>query len=221
MNLIKIFSPFTGIDRYLKKKTVETLELNDGDHRYDDREEKQYFSSQFDGNDGGRIQSIAINGENLIYFHTVDNLLLIFDSNECELMRIVRLDCRGASLKRVECLNRNWLLVQTTTGMLFIVNGDDFKQKCLIEGQGVVHRINCNDRNGGGRTWFGVIKRTGEIAVKELDFYVNRVRRHHRNVEYCKETRVDNNVALLDRLYRDVSRFLNESRTPFISLIIL
>lgn len=196
--LIKNILPFRVMEKYLKKNSIEYLEISDGG-KPDEKCMKESLSINYSN---GRLSNISQteNGRFMV-IGSIDNILMIFSTTLWEVVRLIKLTdiilkeikfvtIHGKEIKIINVLSKN--------GDVFLIN--------LEENRGIteIHKnTGWKIKNSNNGKMLAIILNSGEILINNNEIHLQRIKFHQNNLSSLKLNK-HSDLSALDQLFNEV-----------------
>lgn len=196
--LIKNILPFRIIGKWLKKSSIEYMELTD-DGKLDERTIKDGISINYSN---GRISTISLteNGR-FLAIGCIDNILMIFSTTLWEIVKLIKVtDILFKEIKFCTIYGKETKLINilSKSGNVFLINLDENCGKTEIHKNSGWKIINSN--NG---KMLAIILNSGEILINNNEIHLQRIKFHQSNLSSLKLNK-HSDLSALDQLFNEV-----------------
>lgn len=195
--LIKNIMPFRIIEKYLKKNSIEYLEVSDG--KPDEKTVKDSLSINYSN---GRILAISLtkNGR-FLAIGSIDNILLIFSTTLWEIVKLVKLtDILLKEINFVTIYGKETKLINVLSknGDVFLINLDENRGKTEIH-----KNTGWKIKNSNNGKMLAIILNSGEILINNNEIHLQRIKFHQSNLSSLKLNK-HSDLSALDQLFNEV-----------------
>lgn len=196
--LIKNILPFRVIEKYLKKNSIEYLELSDG-AKANENDLKNGLSINYSN---GRIltTSLSENGR-FLAIGSIDNILLIFSTTLWEIIKLMKLtDILLKEIKFVTIHGKESKIINVLSknGDVFLTNLEENGGKTEIH-----RKSGWKIKNSNNGKMLAIILNSGEILINNNDIHLQRIKFHQSNLCSLKLNKY-RDLAALDQLFNEV-----------------
>lgn len=196
--LIKNVMPFRIIEKYLKKNSIEYLEVLDGG-KPDEKTVKDSLSINYSN---GRILTISLteNGR-FLAIGSIDNILLIFSTTLWEIVKLVKLtDILLKEINFVTIYGKETKLINVLSknGHVFLINLDANRGKTEIH-----KNTGWKIKNSNNGKMLAIILSSGEILINSNEIHLQRIKFHQSNLSSVKLNK-HRDLSALDQLFNEV-----------------
>lgn len=201
MSPVKQFSLFKNFNQFLKKNKCENIKIYENDN-------KKFIGLNENFKCGRVYNACFTNNGEYVCLCTIDNFLIIMNTKNWQIWKILHL----IDINKINEINfisqinyeiSKYLCIILDNGDVILINLDNINMKTIIR-KNDGYKIGLNNDN---TSIFGIILKSGEIIISNIDFHLSHLESFQRNLEYHRDDRQNNDV-LLEKLFSEVSGLL-------------